>query len=147
MKTINCPHCGKELTGNHNYEVRCYHCGRYSYLLDGLPFAAEKARLHDMAAQYAYAYVPKNVREYVDKYGLAQSGPTILKWFKDNEAEAKTKLEQFVKEHVTTESLRELHREYTGKEPFLLFVLDHLNFPIERASLEWDLDSSDSSDF
>ncbi|WCK53386.1 hypothetical protein PP175_18810 [Aneurinibacillus sp. Ricciae_BoGa-3] len=147
MREITCPYCTKELTGNHRYEVRCYHCGKYIYLTEGLSPEDNMRRLQEMVPQYAYAYVPKKVREYVDKYGLAQSGPTTLKWFKDNEAEARQKIEAFISEKVDPETLSELHRAYKGDAPFLLYVLDKLRFPVPRAPLEWDIDSFDSAEF
>lgn len=150
MRTITCPKCKKELAGNYQYEVRCYHCGKYSYLTEALTFAEEKDFLLAMVSQYSYAYVPKKVREYVDKYGLAQSGPTTLKWFRDHDEEAQRKMKSFIDGHVTAASLQKLHQEHNGTMPFmpfLLFILDHLAFPIERASLEWNLDVSDSCDF
>ncbi|WP_047152123.1 hypothetical protein [Aneurinibacillus tyrosinisolvens] len=147
MKQLTCPRCGKEITGNHEYEVKCYQCGKYSYLSENKSFEEEKAKLYPIARQYAYAYVPENVREYVDKYGLAQSGPTTLKWFKDHEQEAYEKIVQFINERITGETLWTLQKQYDGKGPFLLYALDSLSFPIKRAPLDWDFEQSDSFDF
>ncbi|AMA72426.1 hypothetical protein SAMN04489735_101126 [Aneurinibacillus thermoaerophilus] len=147
MKQIACPYCGKQVTGNHRYEVKCYHCGKYSYLTDGLSAVEEKQELYDAARQYAYTYVPEDVREYVDKYGLAQSGPTTLRWFRDHEEDAYRKMKKFLDEQLDEQTLKRLHDKHDGKLPFVLFVLDFLNFPLRRASLEWQLDQSSSCDF
>jgi phage FluMu protein Com len=147
MENITCPHCGKSIAGNHRYEVKCYHCGTYNYLTDNISVEDEKKELYDAARQYAYAYVPENVREYVEKYGLAQSGPTTLRWFRDHEEEAFQKMKQFLDDKLNEETLRALHAEHKGDLPFVLFTLDHLNFPLRRAALEWDLDPSGSCDF
>lgn len=147
MNEFLCPHCGKPVAGNHRYEVRCYQCGRYTYLTEGLSLEAEKQELYNAASGYAYAYVPQNVREYVDKYGLAQSGPNTLRWFRDHEAEAFANIKAFLNEKLTEEMLRQLHEQYENDMPFVLYVLDTLHFPVHRAPLEWDVEGSDSSEF
>lgn len=147
MNEFTCPHCGKSVAGNHRYEVKCYQCNRYTYLIEGLSLEQEKQELYNAADQYAYAYVPKIVREYVDKYGLAQSGPNTLRWFRDHEAEALVLIKSFLDEKLTENTLHQLHEQYTYDMPFLLYVLDALHFPVHRAPLEWDAEGSDSSEF
>lgn len=147
MKQITCPYCGKEVTGNHRYEVKCYHCGKHSYLTEGMIPEQEKREMLAAARQYAFAYVPQHVREYVDKYGLAQSGPTTLRWFRDHDEEAYRKITQFLDEKLDEQTLRSLHKEYDGEMPFVLFALDRLDFPLQRASLEWEADHTGSSEF
>lgn len=147
MKQITCPYCGKQVTGNHRYEVKCYHCGNYSYLTKGLPAEQEKKELSEAAHEYAYAYVPQHVREYADKYGLAQSGPTTLRWFRDHEEEAYRAIVQFLDEKLDEEVLSKLHKEHNRTMPFVLFALDYLHFPLQRASLEWEADQTGSSEF
>jgi hypothetical protein len=147
MKQITCPYCGKQITGNHRYEVKCYQCRKYSYLTEGLSFEEEKRELQDEARQFAYAYVPQNVREYVDKYGLAQSGPTTLRWFRDHEEQAYQTMSQFLDEKLNEQTLRELHEKHDGTMPFLLFMLDQLAFPLHRSSLDWQADETSSSEF
>ncbi|MBN6186104.1 hypothetical protein JQN58_03760 [Aneurinibacillus sp. BA2021] len=147
MEQITCPYCEKQVTGNHRYEVKCYQCGKYSYLTDACTVEQEKRELAAEAGQYAYAYVPQHVREYADKYGLAQSGPTTLRWFRDHEEEAERKIQQFIAEKLDEQVLRRLHEEHDGSLPFLLFALDRLDFPVPRASLEWEADQTSSSEF
>lgn len=146
MKQFVCPHCSKTVAGEQKFEVKCYHCGKYVYLTDGLTPQDEKKRLLTMASQFAYAYVPKNVREYVDKFGLAQSGPTTLKWFKEHEQAAQTEMQQFL-DQVDDDTLRSLHQQYEGDKPFLLYVLDEMKFPIDRAPLDWGTVDTDNCDF
>ncbi|MFT9849317.1 hypothetical protein [Aneurinibacillus sp. REN35] len=147
MEQITCPYCGKQVTGNHRYEVKCYQCGKYSYVTEGCTADQEKHELAEAAGHYAYAYVPQHVREYADKYGLAQSGPTTLRWFRDHEEEANQKMKQFLAEKLDEHVLCKLHEEHDGTMPFLLYVLDSLEFPVPRASLEWEADQTSSSEF
>lgn len=146
MKQIVCAHCGKTVAGEQKFEVKCYHCGKYVYLTDGLTPQDEKRRLQTMASQFAYAYVPKMVREYVDRFGLSQSGPTTLKWFKEHEHAVEAEMQHFL-DQVEDDDLLALHLRYPGDKPFLLFVLDELKFPIERAQLEWSNVDTDNFEF
>lgn len=146
MKQIVCIHCGNTVAGEQKFEVRCYHCGKYVYLTEGLTPQDQKKHLQTMASQFAYAYVPKNVREYVDRFGLSQD-PTTLKWFRDHEEDVKNKIEDFLEDNINEESLKELYERYQGDKPFILFVLDELKFPIDRSHLEWSTVDVDNCEY
>lgn len=147
MKQILCTHCGKTVAGEQKFEVKCYHCGKYVYLTEGLTPQDEKKHLQTMASQFAYAYVPRNVREYVDKFGLSQSGPSTLKWFREHEENVTGEIVTFLERQIDEESLKNLHERYPGDKPLILFVLDELKFPIARAQLEWNNVDTDNFEF
>ncbi|GAB7387621.1 hypothetical protein BSNK01_14580 [Bacillaceae bacterium] len=132
--SYRCPQCGNALFGHYAFEVRCYFCGKYFYI-NATSTADLRERLLAQVPRYAPEYIPQEVRDYLEKSDLSQSGPVILRWYRQQEHKAAEQIGKFLRERLDERTLERLLNAYDGRVPLLPFVLESLDYPVKRTPL------------
>lgn len=142
-QNIACPYCEHELFGHIEFEAKCYKCHRYFYRYRNLDDF--KKRLLQQVKEIAGEYVPQHVRNYLKKTDLSQSGPVILQWYRRQEEQAAESIAEHIEHQADDRLLESCLRTYEGTQPFLHELLEALEYPVKRHSLE-HLDSDGQTD-